>query len=182
MPSTNPFLTPWTTPFETPPFASIRLEHYAAAFEAGMAEADSGIAAIAGNTAAPTFANTIDAMETGGETLRRVSSVFFILSGTDTTPDMQALERDLVPKLTAHRMRMMQNEALFRRVDALAASAETLGLTGEQQEVLKRYHRAFLRAGAKLDAACKARLKVIAERASTLTTGFGQNVLADEQT
>jgi peptidyl-dipeptidase Dcp len=139
------------------------------------------IAAIANNRAAPTFANTIDALELAGRLLDRVSSVFFNLSGTDTTPEIQAIEREVSPRYAKHGMAIYQNAKLFARVDALMKDHKKLGLTLEQTRVLERYHRGFVKAGARLDKKAKARMAAIAERSATLGTQFGQNVLADEQ-
>jgi peptidyl-dipeptidase Dcp len=177
----NPLLTAWTAPHELPPFGEIRPEHFLPAFAAGMTDADAEVAAIAADPARPTFDNTIVALERSGEARDRVSRVFFNLTGAHTSPELQKIERDIGPKLTAHRVAIYQNMALFARVDALMQNRAALGLTGEQNEVLERYHRAFVKSGAKLDDAGRARLKAIAERATSLSIQFGQNVLADEQ-
>jgi peptidyl-dipeptidase Dcp len=180
MPS-NPLIASWTSPHGLPPFTDIRTEHYEPAFEAALAAAASDIERIAADPAPATFANTITALETSGELLTRVSSVFWGIAGTDTTPEIQALERQLAPKLTAHRMKIYQNQALFARVDAIDARKEALGLADDQRQVLKRYVRAFVNSGARLDASGKARLKAIAEQLASLSTRFSQNVLKDEQ-
>ncbi|KAB2914803.1 MAG: M3 family metallopeptidase [Hyphomicrobiaceae bacterium] len=179
--SGNPLLAPWQTPFEMPPFDRVRVEHFLTAIEQGFAENLQEIAAIAGDPAPPTFANTIDALEKAGQTLDRVSAVFFNLAGTDSSPEIQAIEREVSPRYAKHSMSIYQNAALFARVDALMQDRERLGLTLEQARVLERYHRGFVKAGAKLDEAAKARLAAIAERTATLGTKFSQNVLADEQ-
>ena len=177
----NPLLERWTTPFEVPPFDKVRTEHFLPAIEKGFTENLAEIAAIANNRAAPTFANTIDALEGAGRLLDRVSSVFFNLSGTDTTPEIQAIEREVAPRYAKHSMGIYQNAKLFARVDALMKDRKKLGLTLEQMRVLERYHRGFVKAGANLDKKAKARMAKIAERSATLGTQFGQNVLADEQ-
>ncbi len=177
----NPLLAPWTAPHELPPYALVKTEQFGPAMDAGLAEAWTQIDAIASSTAAPTFENTIEAMEKGGKLFNRVAMMFYGLTGTDTTPEIQALERDFAPKLTAHYMRIAQDPRLFARVDALDKAKATLGLNAEQLQVLERSMRGFIRAGARLDPAGQAKLKANAERASVLGTQFGQNVLKDEQ-
>jgi peptidyl-dipeptidase Dcp len=110
-----------------------------------------------------------------------VSAVFFGLAGADTNDEIEALQRELSPRLAAHRAETMMNPALFARVDALAESRAELGLTPEQDRVLELYHRMFVRAGARLQGEARARLKAILERLATLSTAFAQNVLADER-
>jgi peptidyl-dipeptidase Dcp len=177
----NPLLTEWDGPFGAPPFAAIRTEHYRPAFDAGMAEQNTAIAAIAESKAAPSFENTIVALETSGRTLERVSSVFFNLTGADTNDDLQTVEREIAPVLARHSSAIFLNGALFARIDALWKKREALGLDAEQMRVLERYHTIFSREGAGLSAEPKARLAAIAERMAELTTKFGQNVLADEK-
>jgi len=177
----NPLLERWTTPFEMPPFERIEIAHYLPAFARGFAGERQEIDAIASNKAAPTFANAIEALERCGEALERVSAVFFNLAGTDTNEAIQAIERTLAPRFAKHGMAILQNEKLFRRVDALMRKCDTLGLTTEQERVLERHHRAFVKAGAGLKPAAKKRLAAIAERMSKLGTQFSQNLLADEQ-
>ena len=180
-PAKNPLLAAWKTPFEAPPFAAIADHHYIPAFDAAMAEHTAEIGEIAGQKVAATFENTITALERAGKSLDRVASVFFNLSGSDTNPERQKIERQIGPPLTAHGMAIYQNAKLFRRVDTLMEGAAKLDLSVEQMRVLERYHRSFIKSGARLDAKGKARLKVIAKRSTTLATQFGQNVLADEQ-
>jgi peptidyl-dipeptidase Dcp len=177
----NPLLARWTTPFEMPPFDRIRTEHFLPAFDRAFADNRKEIAAIAGAKAAPTFANTIDKLELSGEALDKVSAVFYNLSSTDSTLEIQAIEREIAPRFAKHSMAIYQNRALFRRVDALMKRKDKLGLSEEQVRVLERYHRAFVKAGAALDAKAKKRLAAIAEEAATLGTKFSQNLLADEQ-
>ena len=147
MPQTNPLLTKWDTPFEIPPFAEVKPEHYQPAFDAAMEAHDAEIEAIAGNADAPDFANTIEALELSGEALDKVAAVFFNLSGSNTNPELQEIEREMAPKLAAHHSRLMLNADLFDRVDALYEKRDTLGLTGEQMRVLERYHSGFVRPG-----------------------------------
>ncbi|MGF9758811.1 M3 family metallopeptidase [Microvirga sp. 0TCS3.31] len=177
----NPLLTQWSTPFGLPPFESIAPEHYRPAFDTALAEQQAQIAAIAESTEAPTFANTIEALERSGRTLKTVGGVFFNLAGSHTSDAIQAIEREMAPILAKHRNSIFMNEALYRRVAALYDKRESLGLTPEQMRVLDRYHTIFVRAGAKLGPEEKKRLAAITERLASLGTQFSQNVLADEK-
>ncbi len=177
----NPLLTQWTTPFGLPPFESIAPEHFRPAFDAALAEQQAQIAAIAESPEAPTFANTIEALERSGQTLKKVGGVFFNLAGSHTNDAIQAIEREMAPILAKHRNSIFMNEALYRRVAALYEQRESLGLTPEQARVLDRYHTIFVRAGAKLGSEEKKRLAAITERLASLGTQFSQNVLADEK-
>ena len=179
--SDNPLLGPWTTPFAMPPFDRIEIAHFVPAFDKGFADNRKEIAAIAGDPAAPTFANTIDTMERAGQRLQRASAVFFNLAGTDTNPEIQAIERALAPRFAKHGMRIYQNETLFARVDALYRKRKKLKLNEEQLRVLERYQRAFVKSGAGLAPKAKKRMAAIAARLSVLGTQFSQNLLADEQ-
>ena len=116
---TNPLIAPWTGDHALPPFTAIRDEDFAPAFEAALAEARAAVAAIAASTAAPDFANTIEALEMSQETLSRVAGVFYNLVGADSTPAREALQRDLAPKMAAFASEVTMNPALFARVDAL---------------------------------------------------------------
>jgi peptidyl-dipeptidase Dcp len=177
----NPLLTQWMTPFGLPPFESIAPEHYRPAFDTALAEQQAQIAAIAESPEAPTFANTIEALERSGRTLKKVGGVFFNLAGSHTNDAIQAIEREMAPVLAKHRNSIFMNEALYRRVAALYDKRESLGLSPEQMRVLDRYHTIFVRAGAKLGPDEKKRLAAITERLASLGTQFSQNVLADEK-
>jgi peptidyl-dipeptidase Dcp len=177
----NPLLTQWTTPFGLPPFESIAPEHYRPAFDTALAEQQAQIAAIAESSDTPTFANTIEALERSGRTLKTVGGVFFNLAGSHTNDALQAIEREMAPILAKHRNSIFMNEALYRRVAALYDRRESLGLDPEQMRVLDRYHTIFVRAGAKLGPEEKKRLAAITERLASLGTQFSQNVLADEK-
>jgi peptidyl-dipeptidase Dcp len=177
----NPLLDPWTGPFEAPPFHLFAPDQFRPAFEAALAEQRAEIAAIAEDPAPPTFENTIAALERSGQSLDRVSSVFFNLAGADTSDALQAIEREIAPVLSRHRSEIYLNKALFHRVEALQASRDKLGLDPEQTRVLERYHVIFTRQGGGLSAESKARLAEIGERLATLGTAFSQNVLADEK-
>jgi len=178
--SNNPLLAAWGPPFGLPPFESIAPEHYKPAFDQALADQQAEIAAIAGNQEAPTFANTIEALERSGATLKRVGGVFFNLAGSHTNEAIQAVEREMAPILAKHRNSIFMNDALYRRVAALYDQRESLGLDPEQARVLDRYHTIFVRAGAQLGPDEKKRLAAITERLASLGTQFSQNVLADE--
>jgi peptidyl-dipeptidase Dcp len=177
----HPFATEWDTPFGLPPFERIDPEHFRPAFESGMEEQRREIDGIAADPAEPSFDNTIAALELSSRALRRVSAVFFNLAGAHTDDAIQAIEREMAPRLARHRNAIFMNEALFRRVDALHQRRDALRLDAEQRRVLDRYHTIFTRAGARLDAGGKKRLAEITERLASLGTQFSQNVLADEK-
>ncbi len=177
----NPLLKEWTAPFGAPPFSEIAPEHFRPAFDAALVEHEREIAAIAGNDGEPTFANTVEAFEMSGRTLRRVSAVFFNLSGADTNDALEKIERDVAPILAKHKSAIYLNEPLFRRVATLKEREAALGLSAEQARVLERLHLAFVRQGAGLAPEKKKRHAEITERLAVLGTQFGQNVLADER-
>ena len=177
----NPLLEPWTGPFGAPPFARIRPEHFRPAFDAALAQRRAELAAIAADPAPPTFDNTIVALERSGKALDRVEATFFNLAGSDSNDALQEIERDMAPILSRERSAMLQNAALFRRIEALWDGRAALALDPEASRTLDRYRTAFLRAGAGLDEEKKARLATIGERLATLGAAFGQNVLADEK-
>ena len=166
-------------PFNIPDFANIRTEHYRPAFDRAMAEHRAEIDAIARDAGAPTFDNTIAALERSGARLRRVEAVFWNLVGTDADEGLQAVERDMAPVTARHYLEIATNAALFARVARLFEARAGLGLDAEQLRVLERTHKNFVRAGASLDAAGQKRLTEIIERLAVLSTLFSQNVLAD---
>lgn len=175
----NPFFSPSTLPYLLPPFDKITDADYAPAFEKGMTEQQAEIAAIADNPAAPTVENTLVAMEKSGQLLNRVSAVFFYLAGTDTNPTLQKLQAELAPKLSAHRDGIYLNAALYARVKALYETRASLGLDAETLRLVERTHTDFVRAGANLAEADKAKLRSINEQLSSLTTRFQQNNLKE---
>lgn len=169
----NPFLSPSTLPFGLPPFEEIREEHYAPAFEQGMAEHLAEIEEIAANPEPATFENTIEALERSGALLDRVSAVFFNQASSDATPGVQEIQKDVTPKLAKHADAIHLNARLFARIQAVEAADD------EQRWLLKRYLTDFTRAGATLNAEDQARLREINERLSALGTAFQQNLLSD---
>jgi peptidyl-dipeptidase Dcp len=176
----NPLLRPWTTPFGVPPFDLIRAEHFAPAFEAALEAHQAEIAAIGDNPAPPDFANTMEALERAGGMLTRIASVFFNLTLSQATPELQAVERDWAPKLARHRSAIALDPGIFRRVAALHARIDSLALAPDQKRLLARRYQGLVRAGAALDPATRDRLTELSTRLATLHTSFGQNVLADE--
>ncbi|MTI46106.1 peptidyl-dipeptidase Dcp [Roseibium hamelinense] len=176
----NPLLQDWTTPFNLPPFADIKEDHFGPAFEAAMADARTQIDGIADNPSEPTFENTIEAMEKTGKALTKVARTFFNLTGAHTSPALQEIERDISPKLAKHGSDTLLNTKLYQRVATLWANRESLGLSDEQARVLERYHIMFQRAGAGLDETGKTRMAEISQELAKLGTRFAQNVLKDE--
>jgi peptidyl-dipeptidase Dcp len=177
----NPLLGRWSTPFEIAPFEKIKPEHFRPAFDEALAAHRADIARITGSTAKPTFANTIEAYEKSGKLLRRVGDVFFNLTSTDSTDELQAIEREIAPLLAEHETRILLDPKLFARIDDLHARRDKLRLTDEQRRVLELHHLAFVRAGAKLSKKSKARVAAINLRLAEIVTKFFQNVQKDEQ-
>ena len=181
MSAENPFLLPWQTPFEVPPFPALAPEHYGPAFETAMAGHLAEVEAIAADPEPPSFANTIDRLELSGETLRRTASVFYNLTGAHTSEALQAIERDLAPAMARHSQAVSLHEGLFARIRALWEGRADLAMTDEQARVLELTWKGFVRAGALLEGADRERIRAIGERLAVLSTQFSQNVLADEQ-
>jgi peptidyl-dipeptidase Dcp len=176
----NPLLQPWTAPHGLPPFQSIQAAHFAPAFDAALAEHLADIARICGSPQPPSFENTIAALDRSGRALDRIAALFYNLTASETSPTLQAVERDMAPRLAAHNNAVYTNSALFARIDALHEQRGTLELNAEQRRVLERVHFDFVRAGARLAPAAQVRYGQIMQRLAELTTRFGQNVLADE--
>lgn len=178
---TNPLLADWETPFELPPFDRIEDGDFEPAFEMALAEARAAIEAIAGQAEAPTFANTIEALERAGEPLSKVLSVFYSVAGADSNPERERLMRVFSPQLAAYSSELYMNADLFARIEALWGAREDLGLSPEQARLLYLTRRGFVRAGAQLAGADRDRLSAIRERLAVLGTQFTQNLLADER-
>jgi len=176
----NPLLEDWTGPHGLPPFAAARAEHFAPAFAEAMRQQLAEIEAIGANPAPPTFANTVAALDSAGRLFERIGSMFHNLTSSETSPALQAVEREMAPLLAAHDSRVYTDAALFARIDVLHAGRERSGLDDEERRVLERFHLDFVRAGAKLAPAAQARYAEVMQRLAALTTRFGQNVLADE--
>lgn len=175
----NPLLQISKLAYQMPAFDKIKDSHYGPAFDAGLREHSAEIIAIANASAAPTFENTIVALEKSGLSLRRTQSVFFNLNSLITNDAMQKLERELAPKLAAHDDEMVLNPKLFARIDALYQQRDTLGLDAEALRLLKRYHKDFVNSGAKLGQEQQTRLKKLNLDLAELNTRFNQNVLKE---
>jgi peptidyl-dipeptidase Dcp len=179
--SDSPLLREWAGPYGgVPPFSEIRVAHFEPALEAAMQENLDEIERIAQDPAPATFENTIAAQERAGRTASRVFAIYSVWAGTMSTPEFQAVERKMAPRIAAFSDRITQNAALFRRIEAVYASREAAGLTPEQQRLSWLYHTTFVRAGARLDARGKQRVAAINEQLAALFTRFSQNILADE--
>ncbi|WP_159350355.1 M3 family metallopeptidase [Roseomonas harenae] len=181
MSETNPLLAPWTTSFGMPPFDRIQPAHFAPAFEEAMASHLAEIEVIGANPAPPDFTNTIEALERSGRALTRVGTLFSNLVVSLGGEALEALDRELSPRLAQHGMRVSLDPAVFARVDALHQQRHALGLEEDQLRLLERIHLGFIRSGAALDEAAKERMAAISERLAVLHTRFGQNVLHDEK-
>ena len=177
----NPLLERWTGPYGgVPPFDAFKLEHFRPALETGMAEQLAEIDKIATDGAAPSFENTIAALERAGRTLDRVTTFYGVYSSTLSSPEFQAIETQMAPRLAAFSDQITQNEKLFARIAAVYEARERSDLTPEQRRLVWLDYTNFVRAGARLDAAAKKRLSEINQRLASLFTNFSQNVLADE--
>ena len=178
----NPLLAAWTGPYGgVPPFDQVKVEQFEPALEAGMAEQLSAIAKITAQAAPPTFENTIAAMERSDRALKQVQSLYGIWSSSMNTPEFQAVEREMAPRLAAFRDRITQNETLFRADRrGLRDPGERGAHPRAEASRLAALHRPSSRTGARLDPAGKKRLSEINQRLATLYTTFAQNVLADE--
>lgn len=170
----NPFLTEYTTPFQVPPFDQIQVEHYKPAFLQGMDEQRKEIEAIVNNPEAPTFENTVAALDQSGRLLRKVSSVFYGLKSAHTNDAMDALSRELSPLQSKHSDDIMLNEKLFARVKAVYENPGELNK--EQRKLLEETYRDFVRGGANLDAESQAKLRQLNSEISMLQLTFGQNM------
>ncbi|OFK67283.1 MULTISPECIES: M3 family metallopeptidase [unclassified Corynebacterium] len=171
---TNPLLTPSTLPYQLPPFAEIKVEHYRPAFDEALALHDAEIASITDNPTTPTWENTVEALERSGQDLDRVMAVFGNLSGTDVTDEMEEIAADIYPRLSAHYDAIYQNEVLYARIKEATPPADD----AEGQRLHDHLLRTFARKGADLDAAGKARLSEINQRLSALSEEFGRNLMA----
>lgn len=179
--SQNPLLEKWEGPYGgVPPFDRVQVSQFKPALEAAMAENLSEVERIASNTAPPTFENTIAALERTGRTLDRVETIYGIWGSTMNGPDFQTVQREMAPRLAAFNDKITQNEALFRRIEAVYNSPAKKRLTPEQQRLVWLHYTNFVRAGARLDAKSKARLSEINQQLAGLYTRFSQNLLADE--
>jgi len=178
---TNPLLSDWDTPFGLPPFDVISDDDYAPAVDEALARASAAILAISESDAAPTFDNTIVAMELAEMELGKILGTFYGVAGADSNPKREELQREFGPKLSAFGSEVTENKALFARIEQLWQDRETLDLTDEQQRVLMLSRRGFVRQGAKLEGDAAKRLRDVKARLSVLGTEFTQNLLQDER-
>ncbi|MDP9589146.1 UNVERIFIED_ORG: peptidyl-dipeptidase Dcp [Shinella zoogloeoides] len=179
--SIDPALVEWTGLNGLPRFDLVKDEAFAASFDAALAAHEAEIDAIANNPDVPTFENTVVALEIAGDALSRVSALFWSRAGANTNDTIQALEREIAPKMSRHYSKIGTNAALFRRIDALWEGRAGLNLSLEQLRVLERHWKGFVKSGAKLEKADQDRLSAINETLAGLGAKFGQNVLADEK-
>ncbi|MDX3978944.1 M3 family metallopeptidase [Shinella sp.] len=177
----DPALVEWSGLNGLPRFDLVKDEAFAASFDAALASHEAEIDAIANNPEPATFDNTIVALETAGDELSRVSALFWSRAGANTNDVIQALERDIAPKMSRHYSKIGTNAALFQRIDALWEGRAALGLSLEQTRVLERHWKGFVKSGAKLEKPEQERLSSINETLAGLGAKFGQNVLADEK-
>ena len=175
----NPFLSEYTTPFQVPPFDQIKNEHYLPAFEAGMKEQLAEVEAIVNNAEPATFENTILPYDKSGQTLNRVSNVFFNLNECLTNDEMVAIAEQVLPLLSKHSDSIMMNPKLFERIDYVYQHRNETGLDDQQIRVVEKYHQDFMRHGAGLPADKRAELSRINEQLSTLSLQFGNNLLKE---
>jgi len=177
----NPALVDWNGHHGLPRFDQVKDEDFAPGFDAALGLHEAEIDQIANDPQEPTFANTVVALETAGDELSRVSSLFWGKAGAHTNENIQALEREIAPKMSRHYSKIGMNAALFSRIDTLWEKRKELGLTLEEERVLERHWKGFVKAGAKLAKAEQERLADINEKLAGLGARFGQNVLGDEK-
>ncbi|OGD27674.1 MAG: peptidase M3 [Candidatus Aminicenantes bacterium RBG_19FT_COMBO_65_30] len=175
----NPFFSDFATPFGVPPFDLIKPEHYMPAFERGMAEQKKEIASITASVDAPTFANTVEALERSGALLNKVAGVFNNLKSSHTNEELQKIDQDLAPKLAKHGDDIAMDAALFARIKAVYDDKDRLTLSPEEARLLDETYKDFVRGGAGLPADTQARLRRVNEELSVLSVKFNENVLKE---
>ena len=179
-PVDNPLLKESALPYHYPPFDKIKDAHFVPAIEAGMREQLKEVDLVANNSEKPTFENTVVALERTGRLLDRAEQTFSNLNACNTNPTLQKIEKEMAPKLSAHRDAIHLNGKLFARIQQLYDSRDKLGLDPESAYLLERYYKDFVRAGAKLSDPDKEKLKKINAELATLQTQFEQNVLKEK--
>ncbi|MEQ8474475.1 MAG: M3 family metallopeptidase [Marinoscillum sp.] len=175
----NPLLQPYNTPFDIAPFSKIKIEHYMPALEKAIEEARNEISKIVNNEAQATFANTILEMEKSGALLERVTSVLFNLNSAETSDELQAVARDASPVLSEFDNEIKTNEKLWQRIKSVYEHQDQFNLNQEQQMLLDKSYKGFIRSGANLKGGDKERFKEIAIELSKLSLEFGENLLAE---
>ncbi len=176
----NPLLGKFNTPFQVPPFDKIKEGHFMPAFKEGIRQAQTEIDQIVKESAAPTFENTIEALEKSGELLTQVNSVFNNLNSANTNDTLQNIAKEVSPLLSKHTDDILMNQKLFERIKAVYAQKDQLNLTPEQNRVLEKYYLNFVRGGANLDETQKEQLRKINAELSLLSLQFGENVLKED--
>ena len=177
--SSNPFLTGWDTPYGIPDFGKIQEKHYVPAVEAGIRQQQEEIDAIIANADAPTFENVVAAYERSGAILDRVTNVLFNISESDATESLQKIVEQVLPLMSVHSDNIFMNPDFYAKVEVLYNDMENLGLTREQEMVLKKLHNAFVMNGVALDETAQARMREINMELSSLANTFGNNLLAE---
>lgn len=177
--ASNPFFTEWTTPYGIPPFDQIKNEHFMPAIEQGMQQHLEEIDVIVNNQEAPTFSNTIEAMDYSGRLLSKTLAVFFNLESAETNDSLQKIAEEISPLLSEHNDKVSMNEKLFERVKTVYNNRESENLTPEQTRLLTNYYKDFVRSGALLPEDKKEQLKAINKEIGLLTLKYSQNVLAE---
>ena len=175
----NPLLSEFSTPFGVPPFEQIKPEHYMPAFEEGIRQHDAEIAAIIANPEAPTFKNTIEPLEFSGMLLTQVNLIFSSLTEAETNDELQAIAKEISPKLTEHYDNISLNGELFARIKTVYENRDKENLDTEQMKVLENHYKDFVRAGALLSEEDKATLREINKELAMLSIQYGDNALAE---
>ncbi|MCA1965719.1 MAG: M3 family metallopeptidase [Flavobacterium sp.] len=175
----NPFFETYTTPYQVPPFDLIKNEHFKPAILEGIKKQEAEINAIVSNKQKPTFENTVLAMENSGKLLARVSTVFYNLNSANTNEEIQAIAKELAPKLSAHNDNIYLNDALFKRVKTIWDNQKNFKLNKEQAKILENLYKNFVRSGANLSEENKKRLREINSEMAVATLKYGQNILAE---
>ena len=175
----NPFFTEYDTPYQIPPFKKIKDEHYMPAFNQGMKEQLEEIGSITNNLESPSFENTIVELERTGKTLDKVSNVFFNLNSSNTNDQMDAIAKEISPKLSAHRDNIFLNRKLFERVKTIYEQKNNLDLNTEQKRLVEETYKYFIRSGAQLNSTSMRELTAINQELSSLSVQFDQNLLKE---
>ncbi|NCP45129.1 MAG: M3 family metallopeptidase, partial [Flavobacteriales bacterium] len=175
----NPLLEKFNTPFSTPPFSKIKNEHFKPAFEKAIALAKKEIDEIVVNPAAPTFENTLVALDFSGELLETISHIFFNLNSAETSEEIQKIAKEVSPLLSEFSNDVGLNQELFAKIKIIYDTKSTLKLTPEQEMLLDKTYKSFVRNGANLNDADKTKLREIDKKLSELSLNFGENVLAE---
>ncbi|WKZ69441.1 MAG: M3 family metallopeptidase [Melioribacteraceae bacterium] len=177
--NSNPFFEKWDTPFGTPPFDKISLDHYLPAFEKGIEEQNAVIESIVNNSDEPTFENTIVELEYSDGLLTKVSNVFFAMTGSMSNDEVQALAKKISPMLSKQSDDINLNPELFKRIKSVYDNKDKFGLNTEQDILLDKYYKNFVRGGANLSDEAKEKFRKINEELSILSLDFGENVLKE---